>query len=563
MRHFAIIAATLLFATLAGRAEVCLDRSGAAPRISINGQPFIILGGELGNSAATCEADIEAVFDRAEELHLNTLLVPAYWDLTEPLEGKFDFALTDKVIDTARNHGIKVVFLWFGAWKNSMSCYAPEWVKADTKRFPRARTAAGRPLEILSAYSPKVLEADKKAFEAWLRHVDEVDTDNTVLMIQIENEIGMLEDARDHADAANKEYSKGVPAELIKHLTDNKKTLHPALYEKWSKNGMKKSGSWTEVFGDDSYTDEIFMAWGYANYVEQLARVARAISSRPLYVNAALNSRGRRPGEYPSAGPLAHLKGIWHAGAPTLDMLSPDIYDTGFKDWVGQYALPDNALFVPEVRRGIENAAQAYYILGHHDALGISPFAIEQATPTGYLPVIDAYDTLGELSPLIVKYAGTDKMDGFIVSADEPETVVQYGDTKITLSHYFTLPWDPRARDKANWHDQGAILIHLADNEYILAGSGIVAKFEHSDEQSSTATLGEDGFLATGADRGGKQASTGRRIGLATVEEVEILPDGTMKRLRSFNGDETHQGRHVRIGVDDNKILHIKTYKYQ
>ena len=217
-----------------------------------------------------------------------------------------------------------------------MSCYAPEWFKADSKRFPRARTAAGRPLEIASAFSPAVLEADRKAFGEWLRHVEDYDKDNTVVMVQIENEIGMLEDARDHSDLAEAEYAAGVPEALMKHLSKHKKTLHPTLLEKWKAAGMKKSGAWADVFGDDRYADEYFMAWNYARYVEALARDARAITSRPLYVNAALNSRGRRPGEYPSAGPLAHLKDIWHAAAPTVDFLSPDIYDSGFTDWVGQ-----------------------------------------------------------------------------------------------------------------------------------------------------------------------------------------------------------------------------------
>lgn len=355
MKYLAAIALFIVsFAALPLRADVRLDRAGSAPQLRVGGEPFFILGGELGNSAATCDADIEAIFPKLAEMKLNTVLVPAYWELIEPEEGVFDFSLTDKVLAEARRNGLKVVFLWFGAWKNSMSCYAPAWFKADTARFPRARTAAGKPLEIASAFSPAVLEADRKAFVRWLKHVDAADTDNTVLMVQIENEIGMLEDARDHSGLAEAEYAKGVPAALMSHLAKNKKTLHPALLEKWKKSGMKKSGTWAEVFGDDRYTDEYFMAWNYARYVEQLAREARAISSRPLFVNAALSSRGRRPGEYPSAGPLAHLKDIWHAAAPSLDFLSPDIYDSGFAGWVAQYALPDNTLFIPgvEAREG-------------------------------------------------------------------------------------------------------------------------------------------------------------------------------------------------------------------
>ena len=566
MKQIAILIAALL-ATATVSAEVRFDRDAAAPCVSIDGTPFIILGGELGNSSATCDADIETIFPKLARMNLNTVLVPAYWEPVEPEEGHFDFALTDKVVDEARRNGLKVVFLWFGAWKNSMSCYAPEWFKADSKRFPRARTAAGRPLEIASAFSPAVLEADRKAFGEWLRHVEDYDKDNTVVMVQIENEIGMLEDARDHSDLAEAEYAAGVPEALMKHLSKHKKTLHPTLLEKWKAAGMKKSGAWADVFGDDRYADEYFMAWNYARYVEALARDARAITSRPLYVNAALNSRGRRPGEYPSAGPLAHLKDIWHAAAPTVDFLSPDIYDSGFTDWVGQYALPDNPLFIPEVRRDDRNGAQAYYVLGHHDAIGISPFSIENGSDNASAPMVAAYATLREAMPLIARYRGTDAMDAVMLTADAPEQVLTDGNTRITLSHYFTLPWDPRATNGTPWPDKAAILIKTSPDEYVLIGSGVVAKFEDESEvKAPTGKLGEDGFLDTGADRvadnSGKYHAR-QRVGLARVEEVAVAPDGTMSRVRTFNGDETHQGRHVRISVDDNKIIRIRTYQYK
>lgn len=563
MKRIAAATAIIIFA-LAATATARLVRDGGCTALEVDGRPYVILGGELGNSSATCDADIETIFPKLARMNLNTVLVPAYWDLTEPTEGEMDFSLTDKVIREARGNGLRVVFLWFGAWKNSMSCYAPAWFKADTRRFPRARTAAGKPLEIASAFSPAVLEADRRAFGAWLRHVAATDTAGTVIMVQIENEIGMLEDARDHSPEAEAEYAGGVPAELTRHLSDNRRRLHPSILEKWTGHGSRKSGTWAEVFGDDRYTDEYFMAWNYGRYVEAMAREAHSIvPDMPLYVNAAMNSRGRRPGEYPSAGPLAHLKDIWHAAAPSIDILAPDIYDAGFADWMAQYALPDNPLFVPEVRRGSENGAQAYYIIGHHDAIGISPFSIENGSDDPSSPMVQAYSTIAELMPLIARHAGTDAMDAVLLTAESPEKVLNDGDTRITLSHYFTLPWDPRAKDGTPWPQTGAILMRLADGEYILAGTGVVARFEHVSEQSATARLGEDGFLNAGSDRRDDSGKAGRRVGLATVEEVAVSPDGALGRIRSFNGDETHQGRHARISVDDHKILHIKTYNYR
>ena len=294
-----------------------LHRQGTATQLMVDGKPFLILGGELGNSSASCPEDIERIFPKLERMGLNTVLVPAYWDLTEPQKGKFDFSLTEKVINQARENNLKVIFLWFGAWKNSMSCYAPLWFKEDYQKYPRSYSENGKPLEIASAFSENVFQADNHAFAEWMKFIANHDKEEgTVIMIQIENEIGMLESARDHSKAANKAFNAPVPTEFISYLQANKESLHPQMLKKWESQGCKKEGNWEDIFGADIYTDEIFMAYHYAKYVERMAQTARSIHDIPLYVNAAMNSRGRQPGEYPSAGPLAHLIDVWHCGSP-------------------------------------------------------------------------------------------------------------------------------------------------------------------------------------------------------------------------------------------------------
>ena len=565
MKHFIPYILTLGALAMPCAADAAVTLSdGKAPQLCVDGKPMLILGGELGNSSASSPQDIRAIFPKLKRMNLNTVLTPVYWDLTEPQEGKFDFTLVDVAIEEARRNDLKLVFLWFGAWKNSMSCYAPAWFKAATKRFPRAVTAEGKPLEIASAFSPDVLQADNRAFGQLIRHINEVDTDHTVLMIQVENEIGMLENARDHSSLARQEYAKGVPAELTAFLKKNRNSLDPTLAQRWKDHGSKMSGTWTEVFGDDVYTDEYFMAWNYAKYVEHLAKTARKLTTRPLYVNAAMNSRGRKPGEYPSAGPLAHLKDIWHAAAPTIDFLSPDLYDKGFTDWVAKYALPDNVLFIPEIRRGAGNAAQALYVLGEHDAIGLSPFSIENGSDSPSDPNVRGYAMIAEAAPLILRHQGRGTMRGMYFDNDSTSRTYTDGDLRITASHYFTLPWDSRATDGSVWPETGAVLIKTAPDEYILAGSGVVLKFEHQSESEAARKLGEDGFLDSGSDRTPDSKWRGKqRVGLAEVAEVTVSPDGrTFTPVRYFNGDETHQGRHVRIGVDDFRILRVKLYRY-
>ena len=62
---------------------------------SVNAQTkdFVILGGELSNSAATSVSDIDEVLPRMKALGLNTVLVPVYWEFLEPVEGQMDFTL--------------------------------------------------------------------------------------------------------------------------------------------------------------------------------------------------------------------------------------------------------------------------------------------------------------------------------------------------------------------------------------------------------------------------------------------------------------------------------------
>ena len=572
MRKIIVSVLALLTFTALSVGKTQLRNQGDAVQLIVDGKPFIVLGGELGNSSAACASDIEANFAKLHKMGLNTVLVPAYWDLTEPVEGQFDFTLTDKVLEEARANDLKVIFLWFGAWKNSMSCYAPLWFKKDYEKYPRAYTKEGKPLEIASSFSENVFQADNKAFTTWLRHVAEEDKGHgTVIMVQIENEIGMLEDARDHSETATRHFNSPVPEELVSFLKKNRNELHPYMSEKWKTNGSKTNGTWTEIFGEDIYTDEIFMAWHYACYVERMAQSARRIYDVPLFVNAAMNSRGRKPGEYPSAGPLAHLIDIWHAGAPTLDFIAPDLYDDGFKGWVTQYHLHNNPLFIPETKHMQNNGVRAFYVLGEHDAMGISPFAIEDGPADQGTPFVEGYEKLCEMMPLLTEWQGKDAMWGLLFDQTDKERIISDGDITMTCRHNFTLPWDPRATDGSQWPEAGGIIIRLAEDEYVVAGNGIVVEFATGQEKDASLmqkALGEDGFVESGSGDVDAPADltvrswTAQRCGIGSCDEVSVRPDGSFEYIRRLNGDQDHQGRHVRISVGDYKVLHVKLYRY-
>ncbi len=357
-----IILASLIFADLHSQSKQIpqLKKQGSTTQLIVDGQPYLILGGELGNSTFTSVENMASVWPKLKAMNLNTVLAPVFWELIEPTEGNFDFELLDDLIEEARKNDLKLVLLWFGSWKNSMSSHAPAWVKMNDEKYPRIKDENGISHEILTPFSKQNLQADLKAFMALMEHVKEIDSQqNTVIMIQPENEIGMLPSARDYHPAANVKFNQKVPADLIRYLEKNKESLVPEFYKIWKENGLKTSGTWEEIFGKGLHTDEIFMAWYYAVFTNEIVEAGKEIYPLPMFVNAALNRPGRKPGEYPSAGPLPHLMDVWKAGAPAVDFLSPDFYTPRFEHWNDlytqtkqpAYSYPNIVLIIPLLQK--------------------------------------------------------------------------------------------------------------------------------------------------------------------------------------------------------------------
>ena len=172
--------------------------------------------------------------------------------------------------------------------------------------------------------------------------------------------------------------------------------------------------------------------------------------------------------------------------------------------------------------------------------------------------------------PLITKYQGKGAMKGLWFDQDNKERIIIDDDLTLTCRHNFTLPWDPRATDGSTWPEGGGIIIRIAQDEYIVAGNGIVVEFATNAEKnrlSDTKTLGEDGFAATGSGGQGEAKEspswTAERCGIGYCDEVKVLPDGSFEYIRRLNGDQDHQGRHVRISVGDYKVLHVRLYRYR
>lgn len=144
-----------------------LRKQGSATQLIVDGEPFLMLAGELHNSSTSSVEYMKPIWPRLVKKNLNTAIAPVYWELIEPEEGKFDFTLVDNMIQGARNHGLRLVILWFGSWKNGASTYIPVWVKKNFERFPRAKDEKDKPLEILSTFSDASRDARLSKFRCF------------------------------------------------------------------------------------------------------------------------------------------------------------------------------------------------------------------------------------------------------------------------------------------------------------------------------------------------------------------------------------------------------------
>ncbi len=515
-----------------------LKKQGKTTQLIVDDKPFLILGGELGNSSFTSLEYMKPVWPKLRTMNMNTVLAPVYWELIEPEEGRFDFELLDQLVEEARNNDLKIVLLWFGSWKNSMSSHAPSWVKKNQARFPRIKDDMGISHEIITPLSENNLKADLKAYQELMKHIKKTDgNDHTIIMIQTENEIGMLPSARDHSLLANERFQENVPTELMQYLERNKEILVPEFSELWAKNGFKKSGTWEEIFGTGLQTDEIFMAWYFAKYTNSVVEAGKAEYSLPMYVNAALNLPQSQPGlNYPSGGPLPHLMDIWKAGGPSIDFLSPDFYFPYLKHWCDLYTRQGNSLFIPEHRFDNTVAAKAAYTIGHYESIGFAPFSVESSGNPENEPLGKMYKVIDQLTPVITAHQGEGKIEGVLFEKQNRESVFQLGNYEFTVQHSYTLGYETSSKNDT-WNMAGAIFVQTGDDEFYVAGSGIVVTFKNL----SNPLL---------------------KVGILKVDEGRFENGKEWKVIRHLNGDQTHQGRHIRIFLDDYSILRFELYNY-
>ena len=477
----------------------------------VDGAPYMGLSGELKNSSFSSLIYMkDRVWPNLRPLGLDTLVIPIAWENIEPEEGRFDFELLDGLIGQARSEGVRLVLLWFGLWKNGESMYTPFWVKRDTNRFWRARSRGGVISDTVSPLCEAAVEADARAFSRMMSHLRDFDSNkHTVILMQIENEIGMLDSERDFSDTANRAFTLALPPELVK------------LY------GVH--GTWSEVLSEDA--PEVFMAWHYARAVEKIAAAGKAEYPLPMYVNAWLEQFPQRPGAHPSGGPIARLIPVWRLGAPSIDAYAPDIYVSDFTGVCDAYTEHDIPLIIPEARRDPVTASNVFYAFGHYRAVLFAPFGIdefmENSLPMPDRPLVEslnidwaAFNCAGTAPYLIRSYQ------------------VLHGAMPLLMKHRTNL----RAFIKKNNHERGTILsmsqcdlmITYQDEQHSKPGSaGIVIEIMPNE------------FLLMGCRfevRPLPKRNSGKQITQLRLSEGE-LAGGEWAPGRILNGDERNDMR--------------------
>jgi len=428
----------------------------------VDGAPFLILGGQAHNSS-NYPAMLPEVWPTIHAIHANTLEMPVAWEQIEPVEGKCDFSWVDTLVSQARENKMRLVLLWFGTWKNTGPGYAPEWVKADSKRFPHMTTKDGKQHYVHTPLGRNTLEADKRAFVALMRHLREIDPDHVVIMVQPENETGSYGLDRDYSPEANRLFAGPIPAELARRTG--------------------KSGSWTEAFGKTAARN--FTSWYLARYIDEIAAAGQAELNLPMYVNAAQSDAFNDEGG--NSGPDWPVIDVWKAAAPHIALQAPDIYERNPKAYAAfldHYARPDNPLFVPETGNDLDFARFFWLSLGK-GAIGWSPFGMDPSyanfplgglnTPENLEAIASKFALLAPIARDWARLSYEHPTIGFAKGQDGADQTATLGRYSVTVQYGL---WEFGGRDGPPHPNKdrpvgGAAVIQLGDDEFLLAGSDV------------------------------------------------------------------------------------------
>nr|WP_054664902.1 DUF5597 domain-containing protein [Lacticaseibacillus camelliae] len=433
--------------------------------LMVDDKPFIGLAAECHNSSASSTAYMNTqVWPRVLPLNINTLLVPVYWEMIEPKPDRFDFSSVQDLISEAREHQVKLVLLWFGLWKNGLSSYVPGWLKEDsTVRYAQKRD--GQHLYSISPADQTAVDLDAKAFGHLMAFIKKTDTQqSTVIMVQVENEVGLLDADFDYSVAKGPALNRPLPDVF----------------------GAAPAATWQSQFGPQA--GEYYMAFLYASALQTIAAAGKAQYALPMYVNAWLEKPLGRPGAYPTGGPTVKMLPLWQKVATAVDLVAPDLYVPNFEEVSDAYAAPQQALLVPETRQDLRTVSNLIYAISHYNLLLFSPFGAEDFfnqdvtldahllkavaidadafdwSKTGSV-LAKAYALLAGMLPLIVQKRQQPQMHSFLISqAADRGRRIKLASCEAAV-HF--------VKQEGNVSPSAGFILELSENEFLLFGLNI------------------------------------------------------------------------------------------
>jgi hypothetical protein len=472
-----------------------IERNHSGYSLVVDGKPTLLLGGQIHNSSSSSTTHIDRSFAKAKALNFNFVISPVSWKQFERVEGEFDVTLIDHQIRTAESLGLKLALIWFGAFKNARSTYAPRWVREYPDRFPRALVEPQGQVHstpTLSVFSDNLLQADKRALCHLMEHLHATDSSHTVVMLQIENEMGLLGASRDYCGLAEAEWLK-------------------------------------ENATDEWQSHERFMAKRFAHYANELARAAKEIKPLPMFVNAWLGPQSGQSeaGQWPSGGPSSLVLDVWKEHAPDIDILSPDIYVLDAPPVMSTYARDDNPLFIPESRHSVGNMLWA---IGHHKAIGYSVFGAEDGRLGNQMSV--AYAILNECRDVLTKAQADNRIRGILLGDTTADVPITFGNLEVQ-------PSDNMAQIRRFVETAGVDLVISEDQTQSELEDLKITIPSPADGRPSGILVqsADDEFLLIGRGLNLSFSEPGFRVEIDEVEEGRFEANRWVP-MRDLNGDE-------------------------
>jgi hypothetical protein len=356
--------------------------------------------------------------------------------------------------------------------------------------------------------------------------------------------VQIIGDSRDASPAANQAFTSPVPSKLTSFLSSDWSNLHPDLqanltHFKSTYTPSSTPKTWEETFGPNSQqTDELFMAYHYALYLNHIALAGQKIYPLPLFTNVWLNNNGSdrdpsfpaaagggQPGHYPSGGPLPSVLDIWQKFAPAFEFIGPDIYLADYEKICMKYRHRNQPLFIPEQRSDEYGARRVWMALGSYQAIGSCPFGIDTVTEEKdaftkhykllsqiRFHILEAQRKSGSSYGFYFDELASDGRD------PSPPMTTSFGDWEVVISRSFVF---------GKPGSGAGMIIRLDDREkkgqarFLLAGFGFQCKWRNTRKES----------VFTGL--------------LSFTEMIGDVKSGKLRRGRKLNGDESESGKLV------------------